>query len=267
MKPSIFPILLLTFCLATPAQAENLQQTQQLLSTKRCQQCDLSGAGLVYANLSDADLQGANLSQANLSRINLSGANLRGANLSGAVLFSANLSHADLSGADLRGADLRGATLTGATWEGANIEGTNLLGAVGLPATIATPDRLYAWGLAEAQRGNLQGAIDNYNQALSQQPDFAHAILARGVARFRLGDRLGAMEDAKTAQQIYTSQENNQGQQISMQFEQGIQAMQDADEKQKRRENGGGSGGNFLGFLGSIAGLLLQFVTPGLRIP
>lgn len=191
---------------------------------------------------------------------------MRGANLSGSVLFSANLSNADLSGADLRGADLRGATLTGATWEDANIEATNLLGAVGLPATIATPDRLYAWGLAEAQRGNLQGAVDNYNQALSQKPDLAHAVLARGVARFRLGDRSGAMEDAKAAEQLYLSQGNSQGQEISTQFSQGLEAMQEAEDKQKRRESGGG-GGNFLGFLGSIAGLLLQFVSPGLRIP
>ncbi|HEY9644359.1 MAG TPA: pentapeptide repeat-containing protein [Coleofasciculaceae cyanobacterium] len=266
MKLSIFPVLLLTLCLSAPAQAENLQQTQQLMSTKRCQRCDLSGAGLVYANLSGADLNGANLSQANLSRINLSGANLRGANLSGTVLFSANLSNADLSGADLRGADLRDANLTGATWEGTNIEGANLLGAVGLPTAIATPDHLYAWGLAEAERGNFQGAIDYYNQALNQQPNFAHAILARGIARFRMGDRSGAMEDAKTAEQIYTSQGNGQGQQVSMQFSQGLQAMQEADEKQKRRENSGG-GSNFLSFLGSIAGLLLQFVTPGLPIP
>lgn len=75
MKFRLFPALLLSLCLATPTKAENLQHTQQLMSTKRCQRCDLSGAGLVYANLSSADLSGANLSQANLSRINLSGAN------------------------------------------------------------------------------------------------------------------------------------------------------------------------------------------------
>jgi len=262
MNPRIFPLLaLLTFGIVAPAQAENLQQTQQLISTKRCEHCDLSGAGLTYANLAGADLRQANLSQANLSRINLSGANLRGANLSGAVLFSANLSGADLSGADLSGADLRGATVTGSTWTGTNTTAANLLGAVGLPPEIATPDRLYAWGLAEAGRGNFQDAINNYNQALGQQPNFAHAILARGIARFRLGDRPGAMADAQAAEQIYTAQGNSQGQQISAQFTQGMQAMQEAEEKQKRHERAGGS--NFLNFLGSVAALLLKFV-PGL---
>ncbi len=266
MKFRIFPLLALSLCLAAPAKAENPQHTQQLMSTRRCESCDLSSAGLTYANLSGADLSKANLSQANLSRINLSGANLRGANLSGAVLFSANLSGADLSGADLSGADLRGATVTGVTWAGTNLTSANLMGAVGLPTEIATPDRLYAWGLAEAERGNFQDAINNYNQALTQQPNFAHAILARGVARFRLGDRPGAMADAQAAKEIYTAQGNSQGLQVSTQFTEGMVAMQEAEDKQKRRERGGG-GGNFLGFLGSIASLLLQFVTPGLRIP
>ncbi|MBI4782736.1 MAG: pentapeptide repeat-containing protein [Oscillatoriophycideae cyanobacterium NC_groundwater_1537_Pr4_S-0.65um_50_18] len=261
MKSRFLPLAaLLSFSLAAPAQAENLQHTQQLLSTKSCERCDLSKAGLTYANLSGANLSRADLSQANLSRIILRGANLKGANLSGAVLFSADLTGADLSGANLSGADLRGAIVTGAVWTGATLTQANLLGAVGLPAEIATPDRLYAWGLAEAERGNFQDAINNYNQVLSQQPDFAHALLARGVARFRLGDRSGAMADAKAAEEMYTAQGNSQGQEISTQFSEGMQAMQEAEEKQDRR----GRGGNFLGFLGSLAGLLLQFVTPGL---
>jgi uncharacterized protein YjbI with pentapeptide repeats len=267
MKRRFLPALILsTLCLTFPAQAENFQHTQQLMSTKQCQRCDLSGVGLVYANLAGADLSGADLSQANLSRINLAGAKLRGANLSGAVLVSADLSNADLSGVDLRGADLREAILTGANWENANIEGTNLIGAVGLPSEIATPDRLYAWGLAEAQRGNFQDAIRNYNQALTQKPTYAHAVLARGVARFRLGDRAGAMQDAQKAEELYVAQGNAQGQQLSTQFVEGLEAMQEAEKDEQRRARGGG-GGNFLGFLGSIAGLLLQFVTPGLRIP
>lgn len=256
---------LLTVCFATPAIAENIQQTQQLMATKQCQRCDLSGVGLTYANLAGSDLSAANLSQANLSRTNLSRANLSRANLTGAVLVSVNLTNADLRGADLQGADLRGAVLTGTTWSGANIDGANLLGAIDIPPEIATPERLYAWGLAEAQRGNFQDAIGHYNQALSQQPDFAHAVLARGVARFRMGDRPGAMEDAEQAKQLYTAQNSAQGQQVSTQFVEGLLAMQKAEERAERRASGGG--GNFLGFLGSIASLLLQFVTPGLRIP
>ena len=56
-----------------PAPAENIQHTQQLLATRQCPNCDLSGAGLVLANLTGANLKGADLSRANLSRANLSG--------------------------------------------------------------------------------------------------------------------------------------------------------------------------------------------------
>ena len=73
------------FLLASPAQAYDPQQLQQLLATKSCPRCDLKGANLVNADLSGAKLMGANLSWANLSGANLRGANISGANFSGAL--------------------------------------------------------------------------------------------------------------------------------------------------------------------------------------
>jgi uncharacterized protein YjbI with pentapeptide repeats len=245
-----------------PVHAENLEQTQQLIDTKVCQRCDLSGAGLVYTNLTGVDLTEALLTQANLSRANLSLANLQGANLAGASLFNANLTGANLSQADLQGADLRGAILTGAKIEGANLDGANLLGAIGMPSEVATPENLYLWGLSEAQRGNYRGAIENYNQVLELKPEFAHAYLARGIARFRLGDSASALTDAQQAEQLYLEQGNEAGHQASVQISDGIYATQEALEQRNRVRGGGGGGGNFLGFLGSIANLLLRFAAP-----
>lgn len=242
--------------LALPASAENLSHTQQLLNTRECQQCDLSRAGFVYVDLSNVDLSGADLSGANLSRAILRGANLSGANLTGAVLFSADLTGANLSNANLAGVDMREALMSGANLDGAILTDANLLGAVGLSSEIATAEQLYLWGLAEAQRGNLQGATNYYNQSLSLKPDFAHALLARGVVRFRQRDLEGALADSKAAEQLYTAQGNDQGQQASMQFSEGIVAIQEAIAE---GENNGG-GGNFLGFLGSLTGLLVRML-------
>ena len=74
-------------------QKKNLDTLRQLLTTKQCQNCDLSGV-----NLSDADLHDANLTRANLTNANLKGANLLGANLTGANLKGANLFGANLAG-------------------------------------------------------------------------------------------------------------------------------------------------------------------------
>ncbi|WP_088890123.1 pentapeptide repeat-containing protein [Leptolyngbya ohadii] len=271
MKRSLLPSLLPSLAVltvatwGTAASAENLQHTQQLIETKDCARCELSQAGLVFANLPGANLQDANLVQANLSRSNLSGANLRGANLAGASLVNANLSGADLTNADLRNADLRGAILTGVNIQGANLDGANVLQAVGLPNTIATPENLYRFGLAEAQRGNFRGAINNYSQALDQNPTFAHAYLARAMARMRLSDDVNAMTDAERAQQLYTTQGDSQGQELSAQFIASVQAYREAEEQRIRVANGqgGGGGGNFFNFLGSVAGLALQIFLSG----
>ena len=56
------------------------------MATKKCVKCDLteaylSGADLVFTNLSGVNLSGADLSEANLFYTNLSAADLEGANL------------------------------------------------------------------------------------------------------------------------------------------------------------------------------------------
>jgi tetratricopeptide (TPR) repeat protein len=212
---------------------------------------------LVYAQLTGADLTGASLVQANLSHANLSSAKLNQAQLNGAVLFGADLTGADLSGANLQGADLREAILTNANLQGAKLEGASLVGAVGVPAQIATSDNLYQWGLQEAKRGDFRSAINYYNQALAQEPDFAHAYLGRGIARLRLGDRAGALADAQQADQLYTAQNNEKGHEVALQFTTGIQKTEEIYAKQQRAINGGGSG-NFLNLMGGLAAIALQ---------
>lgn len=263
MKSSLlFALTALTLWIGSPVKAENLEHTQQLLSTKQCSECDLSQIGLVYANLAGADLSRANLTQANLSRANLSATNLSEANLAGAVLFNANLTGANLAGADLRGADLRGAILTGAIVEGAQLDGANFLGAVGLPPEIATAENLYKMGLTEAERGNYQGAIGYYTQVAALEPDFAGAYLARGVARFHLGEQALALDDAQQAEQLYLAQGNEAGHQAAVQFNQSLLAIQEAREDQKEQMEGNGIGIGILNILGTAASLFLRFGLP-----
>lgn len=240
---------------ATLASAENIQHTQQLLSTRQCQNCDLSGAGLVLANLAGADLKGANLAGANLSRANLTGADLTGANLAGASLFGANLAGANLSAANFSGADLRNAYLTSANLEGITLTNAQLLGARGLPTNIGTAEDFYRLGVAEAQAGNYRNAIDYYNQALSLQPDLAAAYFARSMSRADLGDFAGATKDAQKADELFLAQGNTYGRDLTKQLVQAIAARQKPTEP-----SAGGSGGGFMNVLGTVGSALLRLL-------
>jgi uncharacterized protein YjbI with pentapeptide repeats len=94
------PAAALLFCslfLATSphqAAAFSAKNLEALITTNRCQECDLAGA----------DLAGRDLSRASLTGANLSGANLSNANLSGAMLKDAKMAGANLSGAKTKGA-------------------------------------------------------------------------------------------------------------------------------------------------------------------
>ncbi|MEB3828783.1 pentapeptide repeat-containing protein [Phormidium sp. CCY1219] len=245
--------VLTTFCFAMPTSAENVQQIQQLLSTKECGGCDLSNAGLVRANLSNAQLGEANLMRANLSRAQLMGADLRGADLRGASLFGANLMGADLSGADLRGADLREAYLVDVNLTDAQIEGANLQDAIGTPATVMDVADVYNWGVRAAQQKNLDEAIAYFNQALSLDPEFAPAYLARSIVRAQKSDLPGARGDAEIALELFAIQNNPQAFEATQQLIAQIDAAQNPD-------SGNNGGGGFMRFVGSMGALLLRLM-------
>ena len=231
------------------ANAENLEQTQQLLATKQCPKCELSNVGLVLANLAGANLSGADLTRANLSRANLMGADLSGANLSGASLSGANLSGANLSGTDLRDAFLVNAQLFGT-----NLSTAFVQGAIGIPQYAGTAEDFYAWGVVESEKGDHRAAIENYNKALSLKSDFAPAILARGVARYNLGDASGGSQDAQIAATLFSIQQNTAGYQLSQNVVTGIEIARNPP-----KARSGSSVGNFLVSLGSV---LFQLLSP-----
>ncbi len=245
-------VFLLIFSLLSKVEAANYEDMKQLLASKQCSQCLLNNAGLVMVNLADADLSGANLTGANLSRANLTGADLRGANLSGASLFGVNLSGAKLSGANLTGADLRNTFLMNTELKGANITGANFQGAVGIPSQIAKAEDFYAWGLADAEKGNLKAAIDYFSQAIALKPDYAGAYLARGVASYQSLDRKSALEDAQKAAELFTETKNTQGLKTAQAF------IIELKTPYTEKVNVGKP--SFMDFVGSLGSILLQFL-------
>lgn len=242
-----------TLSLTIPVRAENLEHIRQLLSTKTCTQCDLSGAGLVMSNLAGAKLSGANLSQANLSQANLSGADLSGANLTGASLYGANLTGANLAGVILDGTDLRTAYLTNANMLGTKLDTAFVQGAYGIPNYAGNPKQFYGWGLVESNKGNYVAAIEHYNQSLNLNPEFAPSYLARGIANYRLGNKGGAKQDAEIASKLFEKQQNVEGYKASQNF---LLTMDAIAQSTKDPKETSGTARFFQG----AASLLLQFL-------
>jgi hypothetical protein len=172
----LLTILTATLALVTvpawSAKADPASDLQKLLTTNRCEGCDLSGANLIGIDLSNAQLQGAKLNAANLSGADLSGANLTkvsavgtslmGANLQKATLVKAsliyaNLAKAQLNDAILQGTDLQGANLVGADLNGAKITDSDFVG-----ANLAEIKRSQPWLAADKNRfqGEARVAID-----------------------------------------------------------------------------------------------------------
>jgi uncharacterized protein YjbI with pentapeptide repeats len=162
------------------------------------------------------------------------------------------LSGAKFSGANLAGADLRNTYLANAEFTGAYLSGANFQGAVGIPSQIGSPDEFYAWGVAEAQKGNQRQAIIYFNQAIAAKPEYAGAYLARGVASYQILDRQGAFQDAQTAQKLFTSQNNAPGIQTAQAFIKELQTPY-TDKVSAGKPS-------FFDFMGSLGSVLLQFL-------
>jgi uncharacterized protein YjbI with pentapeptide repeats len=174
LQGSIFAITLAVIIIpAGIAQADPAKDLQKLLTTNRCEGCDLSGVNLIGIDLSNAQLQGAKLNAANLSGADLSGANLTkvsavgtsfmGANLQKtalvkASLIYANLAKAHLNDAILQGTDLQGANLVGADLNGAKITESDFVG-----ANLAEIKRSESWAAADKNRfqGDVRVSINS----------------------------------------------------------------------------------------------------------
>ena len=144
-------------------------------------------------------LSGADLREADLSRAYLSGADLMGADLSGA----------DLSGADLSGANLSGANLEAIKWQ-SETKWTNATGlheAVGISLELAQNPTFSAaiklsQGMSCVREGNVDEAIQAYNQALSIDPNVEisaycwNSLCWFGSLHGRAADVLYACENA-----------------------------------------------------------------------
>ncbi len=204
----VLTALVATGAIASPAYAENLEHTRQLLATKQCQKCDLTGVGLVLSRLPGANLAGANLAGANFSQANLVGADLSGANLAGANFAGANLAGARLTNAEMRGAGFRGANLSGVDLTGAQYDTAELLMAQGTPSSVGTAEDFYGMGLNAAKAHNLEKAIGYFSETINRRPDFASAYAARGMARFNFGDKPGSIQDLTQAESLFKTQGN-----------------------------------------------------------
>ncbi|MEL6442423.1 MAG: pentapeptide repeat-containing protein [Cyanobacteria bacterium J06621_8] len=249
--------IFITLATTIPAQAESLQDLNQLLQTKECSKCDLSNAGLVQANLTGANFVEANLAGANLSQANLMGADLTGANLTGTSLHGANLTGAVLTGAKFSGTDLRHAYVGNANLVEVNLDAAYLEGIRGLAETDASAEQFHRWGVNEASQGNYNQALAHYQKAIKLDPELAPAYLGLAIIQYNFDQRDQANASTEKAAELFKEQEHEPGHQTAVSFKEQMALIQEAEENAEKKARGAGKVGRFMGSIGS---LLLQFL-------
>lgn len=146
---------------------------QQLLETKNCVRCDLSGV-----DLTDADLENANLEGANLTNANLTNANLDRAYLLGASLQNATFNNASFKSAELPYSPLTGANLQSAKFSATNLFGTNLVNANLSNATIEEFTNFETANLSNANLKETQLKGVNFRQANLTSANLANSTIS-----------------------------------------------------------------------------------------
>jgi len=174
-----------------------------LLTTGKCERCNLQGANLVYARISGAKLQNADLSRADLSHSDLEGADLRYADLRFANLSNSSLRGAVLTGAKLEGALLDQADISGTKLSSNQITSANWLDAYGYdPMTLEIGD-LYTVTKHVIATGELRKADNFLTVLIKKRPEDPELWVARAMNRFKIGQETNGIEDLKVARTIY----------------------------------------------------------------
>ena len=226
--------------IASPMQAESMDDLIKVLQDGDCRNCRLADADLVHADLRDADLRDARLQRANLGEAKLDGADLRGANLSFTSLRGASLRGANLEGSILHGTDLRNADLSGARLSPNALEEAHWSGTTGLPAEAQSHAALHNAGVAAAEGDRWKQAEELFGLAIRNQPDSAESWVARGIAREQLGKRQLAIQDFSYASRLYKAEG------LIANAEQLQAAAQSMQNKESKKEGGNGMGSALL---------------------
>ena len=82
------------------------------------------------------------------------------------------------------------------------IIGIMMFSLVCLGQALRTPDAYYYRGLARQEKGDLDGAIADFNEAIKLYPKYSSAYGSRGAARKAKGDLEGAVADYNRAIEI-----------------------------------------------------------------
>ena len=233
--------LLGVLLLASPAQAESMDDLIKVLQDGECRNCRLADADLVHADLRDADLRDARLQRANLGEARLDGADLSGANLSFTSLRGASLRGANLEGSVLHGTDLRGADLSGARFSPNALEEAHWSNATGLPAEAQSHAALHNAGVMAAESDRWKQAEELFGLAIRRQPNSSDSWVARGIAREQLGKRQLAIQDFSYASSLYKADG------LTANAEQLQAAAQSMQNKVYKKQGGNGMGSALLG--------------------
>jgi uncharacterized protein YjbI with pentapeptide repeats len=116
------PILNEGIVSAEELSAQVKKNIQQVMTTGRCNNCNLAGANFNRAELSQVDLSGADLHNATFFLANLTNANFRNANLQGAEFGGADIAHADFRGAGIAEANFTGTYKKGTFFDDKDVE-------------------------------------------------------------------------------------------------------------------------------------------------
>ena len=251
LNPSRWMPLLGLLLIASPVQAESMDDLIKVLQDGDCRNCRLADADLVHADLRDADLRDARLQRANLGEARLDGADLRGANLSFTSLRGASLRGANLEGSILHGTDLRDADLSGARLSPNALEEAHWSGTTGLPAEAQSHAALHNAGVAAAEGDRWKQAEKLFGLAIRKQPKNAESWVARGIAREQLGQRQLAIQDFSYASHLYKADG------FIANAEQLQAAAQSMQNETKKSQGGNGIGSALLGGLLSTSKALM----------
>ena len=186
----------------------SINDLKKLITTKKCDGCNLKGIDLVNKDLSNAEIINSDLKNSNLSGSILNNVNFSGSDLTRASLKNASIRNSSFLNSILFQTDFQYTDLTNSIFDTEGLKNSNWSYSIGVKPEYDTFENLYNLGVNYYLNNEYKNAIQLFTLATQKRSESIESYLSRAIINFELERYYDCQRDLEIVEKMIENSKN-----------------------------------------------------------